>query len=275
MLRLFLVVLVVSGVLIASVLDSPNETERERAGLAWSDSFESGDFRRWSWWGQGQEDLWGHVDVVRAVDEGVPPLDGHRVARFETTPDDIAAGRVHAKLFKALSVGRGRRERPARDQSGTYSAWYFLPETYSVPYGTSVNAFQLKDNYRTDGGKQSDPLWWVNFGNAEYWSERGGPGGLRAEAPVAYVNSWGGEQWDDDVGFAEVPLGRWFEIRAELFHGERIDFHLDGRPLDTGDADVHPVNAFRPRSINLLFGVGNYSNGANGPLYVDAVGYEP
>ncbi|MEX1140869.1 MAG: hypothetical protein WD399_06385 [Thermoleophilaceae bacterium] len=267
-------VVATAGIAIGDGSSGTAQTEAGRQAPAWADSFESGDFRRWSWAGQGQEELWGHVAVVEAASAGIPALDGEHAARFETTPDDIANDRIHAKVFRSFSVAQGVSERPYEDQSGTYGAWYYLPETYRVPHGTTVNAFQFKDNYRTQDGKQSDPLWWVNFGNAAYWSERGGPRGLRDDAPVAYINSWTGGHWDD-ASFAEVPLGRWFELRAEITHGEQIAFHLDGRPLGTGYASQQPVGTFHRSSINLIFGVGNYSGGANGPLYVDAVSYRP
>lgn len=250
------------------------ESERTLAP-GWSDGFESGTFRAWSWWGQGQGDLWGHVDVVASGTDGVSAHSGARMVRFETTPDDIAAGRIHAKLFKSFSRGRAAAERPFADQSGTYRVWYFFPDDYRVPHGTTVNVLQLKDNYRTaDGGKQSDPLWWVNLGNADYWSTRGGPRGLRADAPVAYANNWSGNHWDR-AEFLELPLGRWIELRAEVRHGESVDFYVDGRHLATGRHSDHPVNTFHQSSINLVFGIGNYSGGANGPLYADSAAYEP
>ncbi|MEX2413265.1 MAG: hypothetical protein WD399_06375 [Thermoleophilaceae bacterium] len=241
-------------------------------GPAWSDGFESGDFSAWSWWGEGQEDIWGHVSVVSAAAEGVPAREGSRVARFETTADDIANDRIHAKVFKSFSTGSGAQERPFDDQSGSYGVWYFFPTSYRVPVGTTVNALQFKDNYRTADGKQSDPLWWLNLGNAGFWSSRGGPQGLRSDAPVAYANNWGGSHWDR-VKFVEVPLGRWVEFRAEVRHGERVDFYIDGKLFDTGQASEYPVNAFHESSINLIFGIGNYSGGANGPLYADSVSY--
>lgn len=251
---------------------SPNRAS-ERFG--WSDGFESGDFRAWSWWGQGQPELWGHVEVVADGADGVPAHKGARMARFETTPDDVDAGRIHAKVFKSFSRGRGEAERPFADQSGSYRVWYFLPTDYRVPHGTTVNVLQLKDNYRTaDGDKQSDPLWWLNFGNAEYWSTRGGPGGLRGDAPVAFANNWAGTYWDR-VEIVKVPLGRWIEVRADVRHGERIDFYLDGQQIATGLSGEHPVNTFHPSSINLIFGIGNYSGGANGPLYADSAAYVP
>ncbi|MBX5468679.1 MAG: hypothetical protein IRZ21_02135 [Thermoleophilaceae bacterium] len=208
--------------------------------------------------------------MIDPTTQGVPYRTGKRVARFETTPDDIAHQRWHAKLFKAFTDGKGH---PPADVSGVYRVWYYLPTTYRVPNGTSVNALQFKDDYRkSDGSKQSDPLWWINFGNAGYWSSRGGPRGLRSDYPVAYINNWGGTHWNS-VKFMAVPLGRWVEFRAEVHQNDRIDFYIDGKLLDTARASEYPVRPFHSSSIDYTFGIGNYSSGANGPLYADDASY--
>src|SRR4051794_9021912 len=115
-------------------------------GAAWSDSFESGDFSGWSWWGQGQDDLYGHRSVADCQDDGVPPLGGEHVARFETTPDDIAHGRYHAKLYRGFGTHLGYLDsRPPADVSGVYASWFYFPETYRIPPRSWASIFQFKE----------------------------------------------------------------------------------------------------------------------------------
>ncbi len=247
----------------------------------WQDSFESADFRGWGWHGQG-DPTWGHIAVGRPGTWGVPPLDGRRVARFEITPGDVAAGRFHAKLYEVSAVGSGRSERPPADVSGTYSAWYYLPANYRVPGSSWVNVFQFKEKYRApDGEERSDPLWWVQLGRLA-WARRQAaalrvapPAGIRPDRPVAFLNRWR-NRWTAPRRFLTLPLGRWFELKAVVRQRRSITFSLDGRVLDVAHASEYPVSPFHGRdSREWIWGVGNYSTGANGPLYVDAATISP
>lgn len=254
-----------------------SEPEPDRPGprRTWSDGFESGDFRGWSWWGQGQESIWGHIAVVDPAAQGVPAAERSRIGRFETTQADIDAGRNHAKLYKAFSTGTGASVRPPSNVSGTYRVRLYVPRTYRVPGETWVNVLQFKEKYRRPEGAWSDPLWWIQFGNGAFWHARGGPAVSHPDAPVAFMNRWQ-NPWSRKPKLMAVPLDRWFELRAELRQGERIDFYLDGRPLDTALASEYPVSPFHgSASIEWIFGVGNYSTAANGPLYADDASYTP
>jgi hypothetical protein len=247
-------------------------------GRTWASSFETGDFTEWSWWGQG-DSSYAHRAVIDPRTEGVPRLGGDHVARFETTPDDIANGRVHAKLYRGFGTNFGQPDsRSPADVSGTYSAWYYIPETYRVPDHTYVNMFQFKEEYQTASGKASDPLWWVQLGPV-HWADGmsqgyGGPAITgRSDAPVAFLNYWN-SSWGARRNFVPLPLGRWFKLKAVVHQGSRIDFSIDGQPLDTARASTYPVSPFHGAdSLAWTFGIGNYSTGANGPMYADRVSY--
>ncbi len=247
----------------------------------WSDSFESGDFSAWSWWGQG-DPTYAHRDVVDPTSEGVAPHSGTHAARFETTPDDIAAGRIHAKLYKSFgtNLDTPQSKSPA-NVSGTYSAWYYLPTTYHIAGPDDwVSIFQFKEQYRVPSGPaQSDPLWWVQMNNLDWaksmataWKQPL-PQGTRPDQPVAFVSRWGSD-WKVKRNFVPVPLGRWFQVTAVVHQNDRIDLTLDGQKLDTVYASEYHVGPFHGTdSTQWIFGVGNYSNTSSGPLYVDDASY--
>lgn len=260
----------------AIVVHVDNAGTSSSTGSTWSDSFASGDFSGWSWWGQG-DPTYAHRSVIDPTTEGVPRLGSAHVARFETTPADVAAGHPHAKIFKSFGTELGTpQSRPPTDVSGTYSAWYYLPATYKVSPRTWVNVFQFKEKYRVPGADDtSDPLWWVQFTDAG-WAQRTAaawqenlPGASRPDAPVAMLNRQGND-WKEKRRFLSVPLARWFEITAVVHQGDRIDFFLDGQSLDTAHASEYPVSPFHGAAgTEWMWGVGNYSTAANGPLYLD------
>jgi hypothetical protein len=244
---------------------------------------ESGDWRNWSWWNQGQPWLMSQVQLtnVLASAEGITAHGGSRVARFEVRPEDAAAGRIHAKLFKTFSNGESSyatRRSPA-DVSGTYRVKYFFPTTYRVPANTQVNAFQFKEKYlvgtRTAWTSDpQDPLWWIQLGDSDWAKKMGGPQGSRPDAPVAFINNWT-NPWKRKIGWRVLPLGRWVEFRADIVQGERIDFYIDGQLLDTGYQSEYPVSPFHATSVDWTFGIGNYSGAANGPMYADDASFTP
>lgn len=251
-------------------------------GDTWSDSFESDSFDRWSWWGQG-DSSYAHRNVIDCRAEGVPVLGGDHVARFETTPDDIANGRYHAKVYKDFGTNLDTpQSRPPADVSGTYSAWYYVPTNYRVSGDDWVNVFQFKEQYRTTPGHApSDPLWWVEFVSptwaksmADAWGTSA-PTASRPDAPVAFVN-YSRPNWKTADSYVTVPLGRWFEIKAVVHQGQSTDFYMDGKLLKHATASQYPVSPFHgAASSKWIFGVGNYSDAATGPLYVDRAAYSP
>lgn len=253
----------------------------------WSDSFQSGDFSGWSWWGGGPPSgaspdpgqLWGHIAVVSAASEGIPALDGNRVARFETTPSDIAAGRINAKLYKSFYRGGPSLfdHRPPADVSGSYSVYYYFPSDYRVPPGAAVNIFQFKENFKTTdastGGAVSKPSYWIQVEGDDWARKMGGPVTARSDAPVAFV-SWPTNGFKG-LNYVPVPLGRWVQFRAEVHQGDRIDFFMDGRPLQTVHQSDYPVGPFHgSASLDWTFGIGAFGNGL-GPIYADDASFKP
>jgi hypothetical protein len=242
--------------------------------VIWRSDFSRDNFTAWSWWGQGQANLWGHIAVVRPASVGVPDLFGDRyIGRFQTTQADIARGRYSAKLYKWFEVNGPHGPRPPANVSGTYSAWYYLPRGFSMQPGKWINMFQFKEMYRKpDGASVSDPLWWIQLGTTT-WAKTdpralwrtGKP--TRGNAPVLFLNHWY-NKWTHRAVFAAVPLGRWFEITADVHQGDRIDFSLNRHPFETVSAGEYPVSPFHARSEAWIFGVGDYGTDAAGPLYV-------
>ena len=235
-------------------------------GASWSSSFESGTFSEWTWWRRRDGC---NFSVVDAPSEGVPPLDGDRVARFEGTPTCLRAGRPHSKVFKEWAVASPQTgwvddaERPLerlsnRSPTGTYRASYYLPAHYRYRDRGWTNVMQFKvTNPRTG----QVPQWWVNISPAKHWGGRG-------NAPMLNVENWGGATYRGSV--VPAPRGRWFEIRADLFDGDRIDLYLDGRLWQTVRDSVHPIGTGAD-SQGWTFGVGHYLG--VGRLWVDRVAF--
>ncbi len=245
---------------------------RGGARPTWQSSFERRGLAEWSWRDGGST-----VRVVDAVAAGVPPLAGAHVARFETTRAARPGAPVHAKLYE--SFGRdlgGPHARPPADVSGSYRAWFFFPLGFRVPRGTWVNLFQFKEKYQARADRVSDPLWWVQLGSAS-WTHPPGRARLavRSDAPVAFLNFFS-NRWRHPPRFVAVPLGRWVEIRADVRQGQRIDFFLGGEALGTARASEYPVSPFHgTASREWIFGVGDYSTGRNGPLFIDDAAVYP
>jgi hypothetical protein len=258
----------VSAAALLAVLAAPGTAPARAPHPApWRSGFEGGSLSEWSFFGQGQEQLWGHVAVVDPVRYGVPRRQGARVVRFETTPGDVRRGSVHAKLYKFFKVRhRGHRR---TNVSGTYSAWYYFPRGYHIRPRTADMVLEFKDEYTDGGGWHQDPTWWIEIDAASEWQF----GGVRPDAPVAVLYHLDPRP---PVTPVLVPRGRWFKIRIRLRQGRRIDVWLAGRHIATGYQREYPVGLRRGRhTLQWILGVGNYSQDADGPLYVDDVAYRP
>jgi hypothetical protein len=251
-------------------------SHRRPQHVVWSSDFASDNFDGWSWYGQGQQSIWGHISVVTPQTAGIPQLPGSGpyVGRFQTTSSDIAHGRLNAKLYKWFDVQTAQGQRSPSDVSGDYSAWYYLPRDFAMRSSrTWINMFQFKEQYqRANGSQPSDPLWWVQIGRAS-WAENDsdakwiGPKPTRPDAPVMFLNHWN-NHWTHRAVFAALPTGRWFQLTAALHQNDRIDFSLDGKPFETAEASEYPVSPFHAHSLTWIFGVGDYGNADAGPLYV-------
>jgi chitodextrinase len=246
---------------------------------AWRSGFETGDFREWDWWGQTQPEQYpSTMGVVDPTTRGVPYKAGTKVGWFQTTPQDIAVGRYHAKLYKYFHSGAGDRPNwSCPNVSGTYRAWFYLPSNYAVLNSNAVVLFQFKDQYwinRATGEETSSPTWWLALKSPA----DAGVAAPRADYPVAVVEHW--DYWNLDPGYAHpglrvlAPLGRWFEVRAEVYDKDHIEFYLDGQQLATGSNSHYPVGCSHPDSFNWIFGIGQYSS-SPGVLYADEASYTP
>jgi hypothetical protein len=250
------------------------------SGTAWSSDFSSGNFHQWSWWGQGQQSIWGKIGVVKAKHVGVPELDGHNnVAQMTVTPTGPSVGKINAKLYKGFGYRRDGVEHEPPDVSGTYSAWYYIPSTYKIRGNNEwSNIFQFKEQYALGGGaSQSDALWWVQLASAGWARKMRGAKwiGRRPHSrnqPVAFLNFWC-NPWKRRLVLEAVPLNRWFEISAVLTQGKRISFSIDGKHFDTARASQYHVSPFHSTGEEWIFGVGNYATAPDTTLYVGEASY--
>ena len=244
-----------------SVSDSRATCAGRPAVPAWTSSFESGDFREWSHWGQGQRQWYPVSRVVDPVREGIPRRHGQRVARFEVRDEDAAAGRIHAKVYKWWTG-------PPDDVSGTYRASFYVPRDYRFRAGSwGTNLFQWKEEYvDSAGGYRQESQWVVALGPASWYGLRGVP------RRALVLSMWTGAR-GRTRSLQRFPVARWVDICADLYQGKRIEVYVDGRLFTVARAGQFPVGPSQGgRSLKWIFGVGNYGRN-EGPIYVDAVSY--
>lgn len=258
--------------------------QRAHAYGDWDSSFEGGDFTEWSTWGANDSRYAGH-DTVTAQETGIPALAGDYVANFSVDRQQIDTGEIHSKLMKewilsgvqklddaARPVGRLPKDSPA----GTYRASFFFPSHYrrelTSPYNKWTNIFQFKQGYREAGVYKQDPQFWVNVSAAGQHPDA--PAGLEPDSPVLHVNNW----WTDYRSYRPtlyaVPLGRWFEIRAELYPGDRIEWYADDQHLDTSHStSIKKIGFSEPHAEGWIFGIGHYDG--IGRLWADRASFTP
>lgn len=227
-----------------------------------------------------------------------PPNGSANVARFELTAAQIAAGKVHSKLYKGWDANNARRsddagrrlDRVVDRGSGSYSAWYYLPADYRMNDRGPVNIFQFKEDYSDDAGAS-----FAGFGSdmqsaLSIWSTEGVKGragvynrsaydfGVAATHPILAVDLWHQPAVKPRRGHqpaaVPAPLGRWFNVTAKIYAGDRVEYHVDGRLLDTWYNDEYPVGVRYAKAMGWTFGVGHYGGNA-GKLWVANVRYTP
>ena len=247
---------------------APVQGAKTRAPAAtWRSGFEPGNFSEWSWHGQDDPTYVG-LSVVDPASQGIPAREGSKVARFEVTAADASAGRYNSKLFEYVHAGGGDRQSwiPA-NVNGTYRASYWLPPSTSMTRDGSVNAFQFKDQAWASSAKtseNSEPSWEVQIRSAAMM----GVAGVRPDHPVAYVRH-GGDGIDDVPGARiPLPLGQWFELRAEVYAGDRIEYYFNDTLMRVARHSEFPVGHFRANTFNWIFGIGWYSSNP-GVMYAD------
>lgn len=206
--------------------------------------------------------------VAPAASFGISAHGGEDVAQFNRPAS--ATGTPHAKVFKEWSnVGKhdqfGRTEDKLPDggnPDGVYKAWYFLPSDYKVTARDWTNLFQFKEEGSKNGTWHQDPSWWLNMSAANAFNAGG-------SEPVLFVNNWGNNYNNYKPELVKAPLGRWFEVKAELHEDDRIDWYIDGKKFDTSLDSTYPVGRFYDKSDGWIFGVGHY--GGAGKVWVDDV----
>jgi hypothetical protein len=228
----------------------------------WSADFSNG-LAQWSFWGQGQASTWGHVQIADPRSAGIDGAPDNRAVRFETTPSDITTGHVNAKLFKWWH--RPRRGR--WDISGRYCATYWFPGRYHAVSRSADMIFQFKQEWVDGAGFHQDPMWWVEIDTAREW----GLHASRPDAPVAVLYHLDPKP---PVRPVVVPLRRWLPICATVRQGRSIRVTIGGRSLGTGRQARYPVGP-QAKARRWIFGIGNYSRSANGPLWVDRAWFVP
>ena len=250
--------------------------EGPRSGLAGWDVLQQAELRN------------GQTRVVKPAAYGVPPrrggTNGH-VLRASVNTRQRAAGTYAAYLYKVWAVaapetgwtgdfGHPYERMSPGQEGGTYRAWYFLPRSTRRVlrhnnhgrYGW-VNIFQFKhSNPDGDGpGRWAQPpQWWINIRNSD------------PDRLALCVSHWERPAFCERRGLASshlprVPFGRWFQLRADVHPGDRIDFYLDGRRFDTGRQADYGVG-LAPGDSSWIFSPGWYLN--TGTAYIDDVRFD-
>ena len=287
-----------TGIPVRGIGTSPATAHRVGA---WCSSFASGNFSSWSDWTQP---LGGTFSVTTPGSAGIPapPSGDRKIAHFQVTKAELRSGHVQSKLYEFWEVGHAHLNsetgqplaRMTNRGAGMYSAWYYLPRNYSIRYDGPVNIFQFKESYSSDGISYND------YGSdmqssLNLFSRRTLKGyygndlalhhasGLRSTYPMLAVNLWHDPAVHPRPGHKyqaiPAPLGRWFNVTAKLYPGNRVSYYVDGKLLDTWHNDEYPVgvrsvmpNGELPQSWS--FGVGHYGSNV-GQLWVADGAYTP
>jgi hypothetical protein len=230
----------------------------------------------------------GQTRVVEPAAHGVPGRPGGtnaHVLRVTVNNRQRAAGAYAAYLYKVWALAPpetgwtsdlGRpfeRIRPG-EEGGTYRAWYYLPlSTRRVLRHNNhgrhgwVNIFQFKHSNPNGGGRghwAQPPQWWINIRNNNH---------DRLTLCVSHRRkpSFCERHGLHGSNLPRVPFGRWFELRADVHPGKRIDFYLDGRRFDTGRQSDHRVG-LAPGDSSWILSPGWYLN--TGTAYIDDVRFD-
>lgn len=223
-----------------------------------------------------------------------PPSGAARILNFGIDATQLAAVDIHSKVYKGWDAFGHRTDVSGRpfqrlylgDEGGRYEAWFYLPFDYAVGVSSGpVDLFQFKED-DDSAGFVSNPQSTLNLWRAstlKTWPDQGITDptrydfGLRADYPLIACSLFqplrprSGHQ----PAAIPAPLGRWFKISAKLYPGDRVEYWVDDKLLDTWFNDEYPVG-IRPRSSSLgwTFGVGHY--GANvGQLWVADAAFVP
>lgn len=194
---------------------------------------------------------------------------GHDFVTFATTTAAINAGKPFSKVGKEWLFPGGAAKndifgRPLQAVSpsgidGSYSAWFFIPSNYQSTDWTIIFQFETTEQ----SPYKQDTQWWVNL--------RAG----QTSKPLLHVDNAaaGVHNPANDVA---APLGRWFQIRADVYEGVGIAWYLDGVFWQSSSHATWPIGrdsdgVGTPQTF--AFGVGHY--GGVGRLYTDDAVFTP
>lgn len=186
----------------------------------WRSDFTAGGFGEWTYEGTAaQPTMWPQSPPI-SVSGGM--------ARFEVSPTDAAAGRIHAKVYKDLPW------QPIR-----LTARMMLDAGYRQPsWDAPAIIFQVKEHHGPAG--DSDPrLWVAALPDAAPLQRFALNGGVRAH----WVNPFA------------VPRGEWFTLALEFRPNVGAKLLLNGAQVATA-AQLDTI-ALHP-DARLTFGVGTY-----------------
>jgi hypothetical protein len=129
-----------------------------------------------------------------------------------------------------------------------------------------INILQFKEmGYDNQGRAIQFPSWWLNVGPQSSFAH--GNVSLETKNPVLFANYWNNTYVNWQPKTMPVPLGRWFEVRAQLYQGDRIDWYVNGSLFDTSYNSTYHVGRFYPVSTGWIYGVGHY--GGYGSVLID------
>jgi len=226
----------------------------------WSDDMESGSLSAWSV--PPGDDFGGGV-YNSGGGFAVASTEQHRSGAYSAKLE-LPDGKGGTRLFRWRELRNHR--------TVAISVWLYFPLHYTVG-GHYFNVFQIKSR-RSSGA--TDPIWYLDVVNAA-------PGRMRfrlvwwhrtLEGPRPRQS--GLRRFTQNV--ADVPVGRWFQIKAVLRQSNGFDGTLviwqDGRPLFqmTGVRTSYANCEYNAWCTSNEWAVNNYSDGlqpAPSVLYVD------
>lgn len=230
--------------------------------LVWRADLAEGRLRPdWTWSGfdQGQANLYPASKVIAPGEEGVPPRPGvepgERVARFALSTADVAAGRVHAKVYRDVAL---------KDMYGRYETWLYVPSDYRC--GAPCNVFQFKEMHPNG---VSDPTWWIDLLPSQWTVDIGKWQGVKpagSNRPV-FCPRWSRQDWGRGPTPFRAATPGWHHIQCD-FSPQKIVYTIDGEPFFEGTAASYPLTYRDAR--HHIFGIGNYSANAGTVLYFGA-----
>jgi hypothetical protein len=277
--------LVVSGIATNPLKGAISASRRRPPIPYWSAKFESGPsngidkysgYEDWSFVQAEEPDQANPAlsGVVLASDYGFAAHSGQCVGMFRTDHTAWLANLYHSKVYKQFQFagsttivdvfGRNLQAAPNNSINGTYRCWYYAQAGFQWAGGANIFQWKLDEQ---------DPF----RQNAEWWIAICTVGDLgNPSQPALRIENWpSGGSYLSPSEYKVLPTGSWFEIRADLWEGDKIDWYFNGVFWKTSLASQHHIGRSyavgTPRS--WVFGAGHYGEG--GPLFIDDASFTP